>query len=563
MNAETRSCQNCKTDFTIDSEDFDFYKKIDVPAPTFCPECRLLRRLAFRNERALYKRKSDLSGKDIFSGYSADIPFPVYDHEEWVSDDWDPLDYGRDYDFSRPFFEQFFELSQSVPRPSRSILNLVDSDYSNNATGLKNCYLTFAANYCEDTLFGVVVNQTKSCLDCSYAVSCELCYDSIFIERCSNTFYSVGCNDCLNVYFSKNCHGCSDCFGCVNLRNKQYYIWNKPYSKEEYEEKIKSFQLSKRSAVEKLKQEAEEFWLKYPVKYTEFLKSNNFSGTYIFNSQNVHNSHFVRGGRSVKNCQMLSVPTVEDCQDYTAWGANASLIYESAICGQDINNLKFCVQCFPSNHDLEYSIWCQNSSNLFGCVGLRNKQYCIFNKQFTKEEYFELREKIIEHMNDMLYADKQGNVYKYGEFFPAEQAMLPFNKSIAIEEFPLSREEALSRGWVWEDEPDNAHTITKQATELADDINDVTEEVLKEVIACKETGKAFRIVTQEFELYKRLGIPLPHFHAETRYMHRLKHRLPMKLHKRTTADGVEVMTAYAPDRPEIILSEKGYQDEVM
>lgn len=36
---ETKTCQNCKTRFTIEPEDFVFYEKIGVPAPTFCPEC--------------------------------------------------------------------------------------------------------------------------------------------------------------------------------------------------------------------------------------------------------------------------------------------------------------------------------------------------------------------------------------------------------------------------------------------------------------------------------------------------------------------------------------------
>lgn len=41
---------------------------------------------------------------------------------------------------------------------------------------------------------------------------------------------------------------------------------------------------------------------------------------------------------------------------------------------------------------------CFYSSDIFGCIGLRNKQYCIFNKQYTKEEYEKLVPKIIEHM---------------------------------------------------------------------------------------------------------------------------------------------------------------------
>jgi len=31
MNPEARTCQNCKTQFTIAPEDFQFYEKIKVP----------------------------------------------------------------------------------------------------------------------------------------------------------------------------------------------------------------------------------------------------------------------------------------------------------------------------------------------------------------------------------------------------------------------------------------------------------------------------------------------------------------------------------------------------
>ena len=36
----------------------------------------------------------------------------------------------------------------------------------------------------------------------------------------------------------------------------------------------------------------------------------------------------------------------------------------------------------------------------FGCVGFKHKQYCILNKQYTKEEYEKLVQKIIKQMND-------------------------------------------------------------------------------------------------------------------------------------------------------------------
>ncbi len=49
MKEETKTCQNCKKEFQIEPEDFAFYEKINVPPPTFCPECRMIRRMMFLN----------------------------------------------------------------------------------------------------------------------------------------------------------------------------------------------------------------------------------------------------------------------------------------------------------------------------------------------------------------------------------------------------------------------------------------------------------------------------------------------------------------------------------
>ena len=64
MDQETITCQNYKNNFVIEPEDFNFYDKIKVPAPTWCPECGLIKRLAWRGERSFFKRKCDLCGNE-------------------------------------------------------------------------------------------------------------------------------------------------------------------------------------------------------------------------------------------------------------------------------------------------------------------------------------------------------------------------------------------------------------------------------------------------------------------------------------------------------------------
>lgn len=96
-------------------KDLEFYdkispvfgeKKFSIPSPALCPDERMRRRLLWRNERKLYKRKCDKTGQDIISVYSPNKPHKVYDQKIWWNDGWSPLDYGVNFDYNTPFFQQ-------------------------------------------------------------------------------------------------------------------------------------------------------------------------------------------------------------------------------------------------------------------------------------------------------------------------------------------------------------------------------------------------------------------------------------------------------------------------
>src|SRR3990167_7855253 len=146
MKAETKICQNCKKDFVIEADDFGFYEKMKVPLPTFCPECRFQKRLLFRNNRVFYKTKCALCSKSMISLYSKNKEFIIYCYECWFSDKWDIMSYGRDYDFSIPFFTQFQTLQKRVPRANLYRDNFIASDYCNYGKDFKECYLSFGGS---------------------------------------------------------------------------------------------------------------------------------------------------------------------------------------------------------------------------------------------------------------------------------------------------------------------------------------------------------------------------------------------------------------------------------
>lgn len=93
---ETKNCQNCKKEFTIEQNDFSYYEKIGVLPPKICPDCRAQLRLCFRNERCLYKRVCDNCKKEIISIFSPNKTYPVWCTECIWSDDLDSKKYGID-----------------------------------------------------------------------------------------------------------------------------------------------------------------------------------------------------------------------------------------------------------------------------------------------------------------------------------------------------------------------------------------------------------------------------------------------------------------------------------
>jgi hypothetical protein len=592
MRQEIKNCQNCKKDFTIESEDFNFYEKIKVPAPTFCPSCRTQRRWAFRNERGLYKRKCDFSGKEIFSMYAPDSPVKVYDRDIWLSDKWDPMDCGREIDWSRPFLTQFHELMLDVPFKSNNVIRGVNSDYANNATNPKNSYLIFNTTETEDSMYSNGIDFSRDCVDVSHVIKSETCHQSFWLTSCYRTHYSSQCVDSSDLLFCRDCQGCMSCFGSVNLRNKNYYFFNEPYSKEEYDKKVKEYELHTRAGVNKASREAYAFWQKFPNKSVQGVKNLNSTGTYVTNCRNVRDSFLIREGENLRYCQYLQDPSAKDCYDYSNWGGGAELVYESLAGGSGIQNIKFCFLAQESSHDIIYSMVCEGSENLFGCVGLRKKSYCILNKQYSKEEYSELVEKIKKHMMDMPYVDNMGRVYKYGEFFPTEFSPWAYNETIAQEYFPLTKDDAEKKGFRWREPDTKDYKPTLTAENIPDDITQVPDSIISEIFECMHKGecnqgctKAFRVTQNELQFYRKIGVPLPTLCPACRTIERLKMRLGIKLYDMECmcdggnskngeyknqvvhshgagACGEVFKTGYDPKKGDIVYCEHCYQQEV-
>ncbi|MEI7477828.1 MAG: hypothetical protein WCJ81_04945 [bacterium] len=246
---ERRVCTVSGAEFPIYQSDVVFYDKISptfngtkyqIPYPTLCPEERQRRRLLFRNERKLYKRKCDATGENIISMYSADKTFPVYKQPFRWSDAWNVMTYAQDYDPTMSFTEQYKKLFQAVPKDAliKEYIQQENSDYTNSAGIAKNCYMCFEMAFCEDVYNAEHVFYVKDSADCSYGFQNQQTYESVNCLDSTKLFYSVLCSQCVDSYFLYSCQNCTSCFMCYNLHNKQYCIKNKQYTRDEYEAEI-------------------------------------------------------------------------------------------------------------------------------------------------------------------------------------------------------------------------------------------------------------------------------------------------------------------------------------
>ncbi|MCX6808024.1 MAG: hypothetical protein NTZ80_04520 [Patescibacteria group bacterium] len=560
-----KTCLNCQSQFEITQDDLLFYdkvsptfngKKYQIPEPKLCPECRSRRRTCFRNERSLYYRKSDYTGKKIVAMYTPDNIGRVFEPDVWHSDAWDGLDYGCDFDFNKPFFDQFAELLVQVPKKSLSVTGNENSDFVNYSAWDKNCYLAIASGNNEDCYLGTSMDYCKNSMDSLYLRGSEFCYECVDCLKCYSLFFSQDCEGCNDSMFLFNCNNCSSCIGSSNLRNKKFFYFNEQLNQVEYEKKkqemIGSFSYS---SINKWKNLFNNLNKKIPKKYAHIENSEDVSGDFIFNSKNVYDSFVVHEGRDCKYCYS-KVVRVRDCYDLNDWGDRGELLYECVTVGKDAYSCLFCANCWPHCSMIIYCDSCMSSSNLFGCAGLRNNEYCILNKQYTKEEYNSLAVKIIDHMV---------KTNEWGEFFNPQLSSFGYHETVAGEYYPMSREEALKNGFKWCDYEAPRPSVDKIIFpgELPDSIDEVSDGILNSAIECEMTKKPFRIIRQELDFYRKHNLPLPRRHPDQRHKDRAALRNPRKLWLRKCDNcGVELKTSYAPDRPETVYCEKCYLETV-
>ncbi len=550
------NCKQCNTGFEITDEDRKFYEQVGVSAPTFCPDCRQQRRLGHCNERNLYQGECGMCSKKLLTEYPPHLKQPIYCRECWHSDKWEQTELGQDFDFNRPFFEQLYELRKKVPALALNTQGTnINSEYIHYAGSCKNCYLIMHADFCEDCYYGYGFKKNTYCVDGFYNLHSEFCYDCVDVHK---SYGLKGCQDCINCSssaFLRDCVGCKHCFLCVGLREKEFCFKNEQLSKEEYEKRMSEINLGNYAQYQKYKNERKEIEKNHTFKEYQGYNLQNSFGDHLINCKDVQFCFDCEDVEHAKFCFQI-VLGAKNIYDIYQYGSNLQESYECTISGENSYHLLFCDNCHMSSSDLTYCWYMERSKNCFGCVSMFRKQYCILNKQYSKEEYEKLVPKIIEHMK------KTG---EWGEFFPLGISLFGYNKTSAQMYYPLTKEEALKKGFKWDDYEPPQPKVEKviPAERLPDDIKDIPNDILNWAIKCEATGKLFKITEKELKFYREQNIPIPHRHPDQRHLDRFHQRNPRKFWKRNCAKcKKEIQTTYSPDRPEEVYCEDCYHKEI-
>lgn len=543
-------CRQCSVEFPITDQDRAFYAKMAVPEPTLCPDHRRQRRLAVRNEMKLYHRTCDRTGRSIISMYSPGVPYVIWDPEEWWKDDWDPMEQGRDIDFTRPFFEQFAELQAVVPR--MGLVNRGEnSTFNNYSYDNKDSYLIYTADYNEKCYYLRFADRNFQCVDSDFTYDSRFCLGVFQSENCETCFYSQKIKNSSGLYFCYNLQNCHDCLFSVNLQNKQYMVFNKQVTKEEYETMKKNLKLDTQEGFEKAQAYFSDHLKKFPRKAMDQKNCEDSTGDYLVDCKDVQDSYDSFRCRDVKFGTHLY--DTQDCYDWDFVGYKSELCYEMSSSAYNLFNCRFNMNCWLGGKNLFYNDLCLSNEDLFGCVGLRKQRYCILNKQYSKEEYEALVSRLIEHMK---------STGEWGEFFPISISPYGYNETVAQEYFPLTKEQALAAGYKWREEDEQAAYQGPEAT-LPVSVKDADESVCEAILRSELSGKLFKIIPQELRLYKQFDLALPRLTPVERHQARMALRNPRKLWDRACFQCAQpVKSSYAPDRPEPVYCEPCYLKEV-
>ena len=431
----------------------------------------------------------------------------IIDFESFSNDRWWLTDYGRAYNLTSSFFDQFRDLYREVPYPWLVIYpGSENCPYSDAILWSKNTYLcVWVINDCENILYSTVIKQgSHNVLNSNRVLNGQNIYSCKWVTDGLNIYYSKYIYNCSNIWFGTSLINCEECILCDSVENKKYCIKNVVYPKERYFE-LKENILSSKS-------EFDHYFSSLPEK-TFYLASTNVSWENIIRSQDIDRGFGIVEVHAWNN--LISVWWDGETTDmYDVYGSTPPCKHSYGCVGVGIGmehaylsaNIVWWMHMYYSF----FLVWC---SYCFGCVWLQNKSYCILNRQYTKEARHEKVSEICTIMEQE---------WVLGDFLPGSICPFYFNDTAAyLIDDSFTKEEVEAEGFLRRDEkvkvdiPDGVEVVhTKdlwQYEHMEDGSWHIDNTILNKVIQDEEWN-VYRIVKMEYDFLVKHRLPIPRLH---------------------------------------------------
>lgn len=562
---EWSTCVYSWEEFPIFEQEKNILDTLWMPLPIISPDMRRLQLYMMRNERTFYKRSCDMTGKSILSIYPPEYPSKVFHFSEYISDKWSGFDYWKDLDFDWSISQQISDFYRSIPKRSLNIdaeNSMENCDYSNYGTSSKDCYMSQVPTFSQNCYYSYTPFQSTYNIDTHLNEKCEISYESSFCMNSYQIFYSQYLEDSRDCWWCYDCIWIQNCIGCVWLHSKQYYILNQELTQREYEYKLKVI-LSSYKNLKTFQDEFDTFKSNFPKKALHNKLSENVQGNIIRYSKKTLNCFNVVDLQDSLHTQHSGIDSTSllSCE---YGGLNSWNVYHSIWFNHSIESAYISFTSAQRSYYLHDNTSVDDSML---CSGLQNQRYCIFNKQYSQEEYAVFSKKVIEMMKQE---------WIWGNWFLSEMLLFPYNDSKAYEQYPPqkivygSRDTKGAREWelnpkgrgtvyvldpeayiskayldFWGDKSlnilwrtqDNNIDISPSAkiieADFLPEIHNIEAHVSDIIIQCKDTGRPFRVIAQELDFYKKYSLPLPRYHPDVRFQKRFQQFPKNTLHLRT------------------------------
>ena len=502
-----RICSLSQKSWTWTQEERSLCQQFHVPPSSVDPFLRMKYLLGFGTGVSIWWNKHAYTGQPLLSYIHPDNPLTVISDKEWSNSDFRQDEEIRT---DQPFFDQMWKLAQTISSGAMLDDGTNINCLSVDAIHSRDCFMVFGGFSNTDLTYAAVSFEDEQCVDIVNTANSRRCFSTNHIQRCYACHDCFETNDCLSSGFLFDCHNCEYCFGATNKRHKKYLWFNEQLSKEEWETRRKTLDLSSYRLYKSYQQRFFTLVRDQAVWPSFFhMGSEQSTGEYLMRCVRAQESFWLVDCQDVFRC--WSSGNLSQCA-FVTWSGKGEGSYMTCN-GMYIHGLKYCLQCWRSS-DLEYCFNCHECEYCFGCVGLMKKQYCIFNKQYSEEAYWQ---KVDELKCAMLDRGE------YGEFFPACFSQPGFCFSLGQVFLGYSEQELKTfhaplfdpaKGNVFAPQQiDASHALT--TLQIPDVLKEAKNFVGKPIFD-PMINRPYSVLPKEYAFYEEYGLPFPQEHFLSR-----------------------------------------------